>query len=148
MTGGLEHDLNGLESKSSRGYTSAVTDRSTALAVLAALRHTPVGDSAVLIGSSGLFGFETQVPALTEDVDVAVDTELVQRSGDAIVEALADQGFSHEAEDVRASAQDATLALAGDPTFNDAGAEGYVTVREEVERGLRRLNTLLEALDA
>jgi hypothetical protein len=73
-----------------------VTDRRTALEILAALRQTPVADTAVLIGSSGLFGFETNVPALTEDVDVAVPEELVAQHGPAIVEALARQGFEHE----------------------------------------------------
>ena len=36
-----------------------MTDRATALRVLAALRRSPIGDSAVLVGSSGLFGFDT-----------------------------------------------------------------------------------------
>jgi hypothetical protein len=49
-----------------------VTDEKTALRILEALRRGPVGDAGVLVGSSGLFGFETQVPALTEDIDVAV----------------------------------------------------------------------------
>jgi hypothetical protein len=75
---------------------SSVTDRSTALAVLEALRRSPVGDAAVLVGSSGLFGFDTRVPALTEDIDVAVPEDLVAREGPAIVAALAAQGFEHE----------------------------------------------------
>lgn len=49
-----------------------MTDPEAALRVLAALRRSPVGDSAVLVGSSGLFGFETEAPALTEDIDVAI----------------------------------------------------------------------------
>jgi hypothetical protein len=65
-----------------------VTDRRTALEILAALRQSPVADTAVLIGSSGLFGFETNVPALTEDVDVAIPEELVAQHGPEIVEAL------------------------------------------------------------
>jgi hypothetical protein len=73
-----------------------VTDRSIALAVLEALGRSPVGDGAVLVGSSGLFGFETGVPALTEDIDVAVPEELVVRRGPDIVAALAEQGFEHE----------------------------------------------------
>ncbi len=73
-----------------------MTDRSTALAVLAALRKSPVGDAAVLVGSSGLFGFETTVPALTEDIDIAVPEDLVAHRGPAIVDALAEQGFEHE----------------------------------------------------
>jgi hypothetical protein len=66
-----------------------VSDRSTALRVLAALQRTPVGDAAVLVGSSGLFGFETGVPALTEDIDVAVPELIVAEHGRAIVDALA-----------------------------------------------------------
>jgi hypothetical protein len=56
-----------------------VTDRPTALRVLAALRQTPVGDEAVLVGSSGLFGFDTSIPALTEDIDISVPEGIVER---------------------------------------------------------------------
>ena len=50
----------------------------------------------MLVGSSGLFGFETQVPALTEDIDVAVPEATVTRHGREIVEALQAQGFEHQ----------------------------------------------------
>lgn len=74
-----------------------MTDRSTALRVLAALRLTPVVDSGVLVGSSALFGFDTSVKALTEDVDVSVPESIVERDGRDIVAALSQQGFAHEA---------------------------------------------------
>ena len=77
-------------------YMRPVTDRPTALRVLALLARTPIGDSAVLVGSSGLFGFQTAVQALTEDIDVAVPEALVAEHGDAIVATLAEQGFAHE----------------------------------------------------
>jgi hypothetical protein len=73
-----------------------VADRDSALRVLTALLHTPVGDSAVLVGSSGLFGFPTDVPALTEDIDIAIPEALVVRHGQAIVDTLHEQGFQHE----------------------------------------------------
>lgn len=73
-----------------------MADRGSALRVLTALRRSPVGDSAVLVGSSGLFGFPTEVPALTEDIDVAVPEATVGRHGHAILEALRAQGFQHE----------------------------------------------------
>lgn len=73
-----------------------VTDRPTALRVLAALQEGPIGQSAVLVGSSGLFGFETSVPALTEDVDIAVPEDIAVEHGPEIVEALARSGFDHE----------------------------------------------------
>ena len=73
-----------------------MTDRSTALQILAALQQSPVGDSGVLVGSSGLFGFETAVPALTEDIDIAVPERVVVEHGPAIVATLARQGFAHE----------------------------------------------------
>jgi hypothetical protein len=73
-----------------------VTDRKTALRILEALRRGPVGDAGVLVGSSGLFGFETRVPALTEDIDIAVPEEAVARHGREIVEALQAQGFEHQ----------------------------------------------------
>jgi hypothetical protein len=58
-----------------------VTDRRMALRILEALRRGPVGDSGVLVDSSGLFGFETGVPALTEDIDIAVPEITVARHG-------------------------------------------------------------------
>jgi len=240
-----------------------VSDRPAALRVLAALRQTPVGDAAVLVGSSGLFGFDTRVPALTEDIDISIPEPLVEEHGRAIVDGLALQGFAHEAgtatfvssdgavfdllghgeptagdhiggtgplrvmvfedmsrvvgelnataalpqggraltpagfvvtklltervhkgtkdkiqallviaeragderfeaevgrllgtidpvrlEDVRGSAQDALIALAHDPLFSDAGAEGYVSTRRQVEMGLLRLKVILERIHA
>ena len=51
-------------------------------------------------------------------------------------------------EDVRAGAQDAFLSLERDPTFKDAGAEGYAPVLKQAEAGVALLQTLLEQLDA
>ena len=73
-----------------------MTDREAVLRVMAALRRTPIGEAAVLVGSSGLFGFETAVPALTEDVDVAVPEHVVDEHGREIVDALVALGFAHE----------------------------------------------------
>lgn len=217
----------------------------------------------MLVGSSGLFGFETQVPALTEDIDIAVPEATVARQGREIVAALRAEGFEHQpgtasfvgpgnvvfdllghgnaeagdhtagsdalrvmvfedlsrllatpqatrklpsggrsltpagfvtvkllterahkgskdklqallvlAEraddkalatevgdllaaveperlaDVRAAAQAAVFSLQRDPTFSDAGAEGYASMRHQVEAGLERLSAILERLDA
>lgn len=238
-----------------------MADRDSALRVLTALRKSPVGDAAVLVGSSGLFGFPTQVPALTEDIDIAVPEEAVARHGLEIVDALRQQGFAHETgtatfigpegtvfdllghgdpaqgdhiggteslrvmvfedlsrvlsdpwataelpaggraltpasfvvskllterahkgakdkiqallvlaergdesfadevarllrelasvriDDVRAGAQNAYFCLQGDPTFSDAGAEGYAPVARQVETGLERLFSILEKLN-
>ena len=79
-----------------RPILAAMTDRDVARRVLRALSHSPVGATAVLVGSSGLFGFDTEVPALTEDVDVCVPELLVGAHGDAIIAALAQRGFVHE----------------------------------------------------
>jgi hypothetical protein len=245
------------------GYNRGVTDQETALRILAALRSGPVGDDGVLVGSSGLFGFETAVPALTEDIDIAVPEATVARQGREIVEALQAHGFEHEpgtasflgpgnavfdllghgqaeegdhtaggdalrvmvfedlsrlladprstmelpgggraltpagfvaakllterahkgskdklqallvlAEraadealaadvsallaavdrerlaDLRAAAQAAVFSLQEDPTFSDAGAEGYVAMKHRVKAGFARLSELLERLDA
>lgn len=151
-----------------------MTDRLTALRVLTHLAETPIGDTAVLVGSSGLFGFDTRVPALTEDVDVAVPESLVAANGPVIVEALARRGFMHEPgtasftgesgvlfdllaallreveavriDDLLASAQEACIALGRDPRFTDAGAEGYSTELEHVESGFEILKRVLETL--
>jgi len=240
-----------------------VTDRPTALRILEALRKSPVGDAGVLVGSSGLFGFETAVPALTEDIDIAVPEDTVARHGREIVDALQAQGFEHQTgtasfigpenavfdllghgdaeegdhtggtdvlrvmvfedisrllatpkatmelpsggralkpasfvivkllterahkgakdklqallvlaergddeafttevydllaavgperlADLRAAAQAAVFSLQRDPTFSDAGAQGYAPMRHQVEGGLERLSALLERLDA
>ena len=85
-----------------------MTDRSTAQRVLAALKGSPVGDGAVLVGSSGLFGFDTRVPALTEDIDVVVDVGVVEREGPALVVALAALGFMHEHGTASFAADDGT----------------------------------------
>ncbi len=109
-----------------------MTDRSTAQRVLAALRRTPVGDAAVLVGSSGLFGFETRVPALTEDIDVAVDVDLVEREGADIVAALTGMGFAHEhgtASFVGADGTTFDLLGQGDPSRGDhIGGAGVLRV--------------------
>jgi len=73
-----------------------VSDREAALRVLAALRETVIGDRAVLVGSSGLFGFDTEVPAITEDIDVAIPEALAASQGDDVVAALEAAGFAHE----------------------------------------------------
>ncbi len=50
--------------------------------------------------------------------------------------------------DVRAAAQSAVFSLQSDPTFSDAGAQGYAPMRRQVEAGLELLSVLLERLDA
>ncbi len=50
--------------------------------------------------------------------------------------------------EVRAAAQAAVFSLQRDPAFSDAGAQGYASLRHQVEAGLERLSTLLERLDA
>jgi hypothetical protein len=47
-------------------------------------------------------------------------------------------------EDVRAAAQEALLALGHDPAFADAGAEGYAASINDAERGLGRLQSVLD----
>ncbi len=221
-----------------------------------------MGDAAVLVGSSGLFGFASSVPALTEDIDVSVPEPLVSQRGPEIVDGLASEGFEHEPgtatfvsadgvafdllghgepeegdhiggagvlrvmvfedisrivgelgataalpeggraltpagfvatkllterahkgakdklqallvlaeragdvrfeaelsrllaavdpvrlDDVRAGAQDAFLALGRDPTFADAGAEGYAPALRQAEIGLERLTAILERVN-
>jgi hypothetical protein len=117
-----------------------VTDRSTALKVLSALRQSPVGDAAVLVGSSGLFGFETAVPALTEDIDIAVPESAVAEHGPEIVRSLAQQGFEHEPGTATfVSTEGATFDLLGhgDPSAGDhIGGAGVlrVMVFEDISR--------------
>jgi hypothetical protein len=127
-----------------------MADRDSALRVLTALRKSPVGDAAVLVGSSGLFGFPTEVPALTEDVDVAVPEAAVARHGREIVDALREQGFEHEAGTATFIGPEGAvfdLLGHGNPTFSDAGAEGYAPVVRQVGIGLARLLSSLEDLD-
>lgn len=74
-----------------------MSDRATARRILAVLRRTAIGDEAVLVGSSGLFGFETAVPALTEDIDLAIPEAIAAANGEEVVSALIAEGFEHEA---------------------------------------------------
>ena len=75
---------------------ASMTDRAAALRVMAALCESPIGESGVLVGSSALFGFDTAVQALTEDVDVSVPESIVEQHGAEIVAGLSRCGFSHE----------------------------------------------------
>jgi hypothetical protein len=50
-------------------------------------------------------------------------------------------------DDVVAGAQNAFLTLEGDPTFSDAGAEGYAPVAPQAKIGLQRLLAILGRLD-
>ncbi|MCB9539570.1 MAG: hypothetical protein H6704_25435 [Myxococcales bacterium] len=74
-----------------------MSDRAAAHRLLAALGETSLGDAPILVESSGLFGFDTAVPALTEDVDLALPEALVASHGEAIVAELAARGFDHPA---------------------------------------------------
>lgn len=127
-------------------YARGVTDRPTALRVLAALQKTPVGGEAVLVGSSGLFGFDTSIPALTEDIDISVPEGLVSQHGRFIVEALAAQGFSHESGTATfVSADGAVFDLLGhgEPEAGDHIGEGgplRVMVFEDLSRIVGELN--------
>lgn len=110
----------------------SMTDRASALRILAVLRQTPIGDSAVLVGSSGLFGFATNVEALTEDIDIAIPEAIVTRAGDAIVTALVQMGYQHESGTATFVAQDGTtfdLLGHGEPTSGDhVAASGRLRV--------------------
>lgn len=120
-----------------------MSDRAKALRVLAALKRSPVGDAAVLVGSSGLFGFETGVPALTEDVDISIPESLAEQRGRAIVEALGEQGFEHEPGTATFTGADGTafdLLGHGDPEAGDhvGGTEVlHVMVFEDLSRLLK-----------
>lgn len=117
-----------------------MSDREAALRVLAALQRTPIGDAAILVGSSGLFGFTTRVPALTEDIYVAIPEHVVDDHGREIVEALARLGFAHEAGTATFVADDGTtfdLLGHGAPTDGDhiGGTEPLrVMVFEDLSR--------------
>lgn len=54
---------------------------------------------------------------------------------------------SERLADVRAAAQSAVFSLQRDPTFSNAGAQGYASMRHQVEAGLESLSSLLERLD-
>ncbi|HEX6862327.1 MAG TPA: hypothetical protein VF414_05900, partial [Thermoanaerobaculia bacterium] len=119
-----------------------MAERESALRVLAALRRSPVADAAVLVGSSGLFGFETEVPALTEDIDISIPEPIAARHGREIVESLRQQGFAHEEGTATFVGSDGTvfdLLGHGDPQEGDhvGGSEALrVMVFEDLSRVL------------
>ena len=102
----------------------------------------------MLVGSSGLFGFETAVPALTEDIDVAVPEATVARHGREIVDALQAQGFEHQTGTASfLGPENAVFDLLGHGEAEEGDHTGG-NMRHEVEAGLERLSALLERLDA
>ncbi|MFH1177387.1 MAG: hypothetical protein V1750_08265 [Acidobacteriota bacterium] len=76
-------------------YNQRVVTRQDAMNALAALRRTVAGDRAILVGSSGLLGLETEVAPLTEDVDIAIPAAIVEQQGASLVAGLAEEGFAH-----------------------------------------------------
>ncbi|HET9227581.1 MAG TPA: hypothetical protein VFR31_12995 [Thermoanaerobaculia bacterium] len=127
-----------------------MADAQAALRVLAALRKSPVGDSAVLVGSSGLFGFDTSVPALTEDIDIAIPEPLASLHGSKIIEALREQGFEHESGTATFLGRDGTvfdLLGHGKPEEGDhvgGSAPLHVMVFEDLSRILGDAGATLE----
>jgi hypothetical protein len=77
---------------------------------------------------------------------------LAERSGDVRFEAEITRLLASvdplRLEDLRAAAQDALIALANDPLFSDAGAEGYAPTRLPIEAGFARLQSILERVNA
>ncbi len=142
----------GVSAAADAGYDLPVTDRSTARRVMVALQGTPVRGRAVLVGSSSLLGFETRVPALTEDIDVCVSSAIVESAGGEIVRALALQGYAHEPGTATFVAADGVVFdLLGhdDPTLGDhiAGhGELRAMVFEDLSSVLQRADSV-EALD-
>ncbi|MBN1420954.1 MAG: hypothetical protein JXP34_19440 [Planctomycetes bacterium] len=62
------------------------------------LKGTFLDGQLILGGSSGLFGFATQAPAFTEDLDFLVIEELVAARGGEIVRLLSDRGYLRQPE--------------------------------------------------
>ncbi len=62
------------------------------------LRGTFLEGQLILGGSSGLFGFPTNAPAYTEDLDFYIEEELVLDRGAEIIEVFADQGYQRQPE--------------------------------------------------
>ncbi len=71
-------------------------ERDQVLAFLRRLAATKLGEEAILAGSSGVYGVSGTVPALTEDLDVAVDAEWLAANEAAVLADLAALGLAHE----------------------------------------------------
>ncbi len=109
------------------------------------------------IGSNQLVYWDAGDPRKCLSPDGAKDKiqallVLAERAGDerfaADVARLLGAAPPERIEDVRGAAQDAAIALARDPLFSDAGAEGYASTKRQVEAGLLRLEAILEKLHA
>lgn len=60
-----------------------------------ALKGTPLGQEFILAGSSTLFGIETEIPPLTEDLDLLVPVELLETKDDEIIALFDSIGYQH-----------------------------------------------------
>lgn len=63
------------------------------LALLARLGGSAPGPQAILAGSTGIFGASESIPALTDDVALAIDAEWLAANESAVRDALAALGF-------------------------------------------------------
>ncbi len=66
------------------------------LAFLGRIAGTALGGHAILAGSTGVFGVSETIPALTEDLDLAVDAEWLASNEAAVRADLAALGFRQE----------------------------------------------------
>ena len=78
------------------------------------LQGTLLEGELILGGSSGLFGFETDTPAFTEDLDFLIREELVESRGVEIMKLLELQGFRRQPETP-------TFTAPGRPMFDLVG---------------------------
>lgn len=98
--------------------------REEVLALLASLAATPLGPHLVLAGSSGLFGASLELPALTEDVDLAVDERWLRANEASVLEHLSALGYRHIPETCTFVAESgATIDLIG---YDDDAARDRV----------------------
>jgi hypothetical protein len=93
----------------------AIQDQEDFIAALCkGLRGTFLEGRLILGGSSGLFGFRTDTPAFTEDLDFLVEEGLVAARGGEIVRLLASLGYDRVPETP-------TFTAPGRPSFDLVG---------------------------
>lgn len=71
------------------------TDRQTTLDILRRLAETDLGERLILAGSSGVHAVSTEIPAMTEDVDVLIDADWAAAHEDEVIREMEKAGFQH-----------------------------------------------------
>jgi len=90
-------DTRGSRPRRLRRKDDPVTDRQATLDLLRRLSASSLGKRLVLCGSSGIHAVSSEIPAMTEDVDLLIDAEWLGANQRKVLAELEKVGFEHQA---------------------------------------------------